>query len=146
MICSPSGRRQLSCPPVATTSRTSPSRSSSSIDPGRAFEDQRGAESNLLRAPFNAIRDENPKVIFLTADLAAYTDLSRLPTERPRQFLDVGMAEQNLMCIAGGLAKTGLLPIATTFAVYASRRAFDQMVICMGLGAGQLAERIGALQ
>ena len=39
---------------------------------------------------------------------------------------DVGIAE--------GLAKTGLLPIATTFAVCASRRAFDQMVISMGTG------------
>ena len=38
------------------------------------------------------------------------------------------------MCIAGGLAKPGFLPIATTFAVYASRGAFDQMVISMGIG------------
>ena len=95
-------------------------------------------DRQVLKAPFDAaaieICDENPNVIFMTADLAAYTDLFRLPKERPRQFLDVGMAEQNLMCVAGGLAKTGFLPIATTFACYATRRAFDQMVISMGTG------------
>ena len=95
-------------------------------------------EREVLQAPFDGasieICDEYPQVIFLTADLASYTDLFRLPKERPRQFLDVGMAEQNLMCIAGGLAKTGFLPIATTFACYATRRAFDQMVISMGTG------------
>lgn len=95
-------------------------------------------EREVLQAPFDGasieICDAYPQVIFLTADLASYTDLFRLPKERPRQFLDVGMAEQNLMCIAGGLAKTGFLPIATTFACYATRRAFDQMVISMGTG------------
>lgn len=95
-------------------------------------------DREVLRARFDGaaveICDENPGAIFMTADLAAYTDLFRLPKERPRQFLDVGMAEQNLMCIAGGLAKTGFLPIATTFACYATRRAFDQMVMSMGTG------------
>lgn len=95
-------------------------------------------EREMVRAPFDRISvqicEEYPQIIVLTADLAPYTDMFQLPTERPRQFLDVGMAEQNLMCVAGGLAKTGFLPIATTFAVYATRRAFDQMVISMGTG------------
>jgi transketolase len=91
-----------------------------------------------LEAPFDddaaALCEAREDVIFLTADLSTYTDLYRVPKERPRQFLDVGMAEQNLMCIAGGLAKTGFTPIATTFACYATRRAFDQMVMSMGTG------------
>ena len=95
-------------------------------------------ERETVSAPFDRISvqicEENPQVIVLTADLAPYTDIFKLPTAMPRQFLDVGMAEQNLMCIAGGLAKTGFLPIATTFACYATRRAFDQMVISMGTG------------
>lgn len=95
-------------------------------------------ERETVHAPFDSISiqicDEQPQAIVLTADLAAYTDIFKLPAAKPRQFLDVGMAEQNLMCIAGGLAKTGFLPIATTFAVYATRRAFDQMVISMGTG------------
>ncbi|HZP87917.1 MAG TPA: transketolase C-terminal domain-containing protein [Burkholderiales bacterium] len=95
-------------------------------------------EREIVRAPFDAISvqicAENAEVIILTADLAPYTDIYRLPKEKPRQFLDVGMAEQNLMCIAGGLAKTGFMPIATTFACYATRRAFDQMVMSLGTG------------
>ena len=95
-------------------------------------------EREVVRAPFDSISmqlcAEHAELIILTADLAAYTDMFKLPASESRQFLDVGMAEQNLMCVAGGLAKTGFLPIATTFAVYATRRAFDQMVISMGTG------------
>ena len=75
-----------------------------------------------------------PNVIFMTADLQPYVDLHRLPKERPKQFLDVGMAEQNLLSVGAGISKAGFIPVATTFACYASRRAFDQMVICMGTG------------
>ncbi|MFV0473461.1 MAG: transketolase family protein [Pikeienuella sp.] len=80
------------------------------------------------------IAERHPDVIFMTADLQPYVDLHRMPVERPKQFLDVGMAEQNLLSIGAGLSKAGFIPVATTFACYASRRAFDQMVICMGTG------------
>ena len=62
-------------------------------------------ERETVPAPFDRISlqicEENAQVIVLTADLASYTDIFKLPTARPRQFLDVGMAEQNLMCVAG---------------------------------------------
>lgn len=73
-------------------------------------------------------------VMILSADLARYTDVITPPRKFPNQFLQVGMAEQNLLGIAGGLAKSGFLPIATTFAVYATRRAFDQLAMCMASG------------
>lgn len=89
-------------------------------------------------APFDNLSMElceaDPNVIILTADLQPYVDIFRVPKERPRQFLDVGMAEQNLLSVGAGISKVGFIPIATTFACYASRRAFDQMVICMGTG------------
>ena len=94
--------------------------------------------SEAVEAPFDAatvdLCERRPDVLVMTADLGPYVDLFRLPVERPRQFLDVGMAEQNLMAVGAGIAKAGWVPVATTFAVYASRRAFDQMVICMGTG------------
>lgn len=94
--------------------------------------------SKTVTAPFDLISMEicesNPNVIFMTADLRPYVDLNRVPKERPKQFLDVGMAEQNLLSVGGGISKAGFIPVATTFACYASRRAFDQMVICMGTG------------
>jgi transketolase len=93
---------------------------------------------STMTAPFDTVSMEicenNPNVIFMTADLRPYVDLHRVPLERPKQFLDVGMAEQNLLSVGAGLSKAGYIPIATTFACYASRRAFDQMVICMGTG------------
>ena len=90
-------------------------------------------------APFDKISmelcDADPNVIILTADLQPYVDIFRVPKEKPKQFLDVGMAEQNLLSVGAGISKVGFIPIATTFACYASRRAFDQMVICMGTGS-----------
>lgn len=89
-------------------------------------------------APFDAaivdLCRRRSDVIVLTADLSKGTDLMRLPRELPNQFVQVGMAEQNLMGVAGGLAKAGFVPVATSFAVYATRRAYDAMVICMGTG------------
>jgi transketolase len=49
----------------------------------------------------------------------------------PDRFFNVGMAEQNLVAVAAGLAKVGLLPYATTYAVFASRRAYDFMAIAV---------------
>lgn len=75
-------------------------------------------------------RREN--VIMLSADLSQYCDLYRVTSALPDQYVEIGMAEQNQVGVAAGLAKAGFIPITSTFASYASRRAFDQMVICMG--------------
>jgi len=64
-------------------------------------------------------------VIGMTADLAKYTDLHIFAQAHPERFLQMGMAEQLLMGAAGGLAKEGFTPFATTYAVFASRRAYD---------------------
>ncbi len=71
-------------------------------------------------------------VIMMSADLSQYVDLYRVTRELPEQYVEVGMAEQNLVGVAAGLAKAGFVPVATTFGSYASRRCFDQMLICMG--------------
>ena len=75
-------------------------------------------------------RREN--VLMMSADLSQYCDMFRICKELPDQYVEVGMAEQNLVGVAAGLAKAGWIPVATTFGSYASRRCFDQMVICMG--------------
>ena len=71
-------------------------------------------------------------VIMMSADLAHYVDLFKVTDKLPDQYVEVGMAEQNLVGVAAGLAKAGFVPVTTTFGSYASRRCFDQMVICMG--------------
>src|SRR5687767_711245 len=66
-----------------------------------------------------------PEVVGLTADLAKYTDLHLFAQAYPDRFYQMGMAEQLLMGAAGGFAKEGLVPFATTYAVFATRRAYD---------------------
>lgn len=67
----------------------------------------------------------HPEVVGLTADLAKYTDLHLFAQANPDRFYQMGMAEQLLMGAAGGLAKEGLVPFATTYAVFGTRRAYD---------------------
>ncbi len=67
----------------------------------------------------------NKNVVGMTADLAKYTDLHLFSTAYPERFFQMGMAEQLLMGAAGGMAKTGLTPFATTYAVFGTRRAYD---------------------
>jgi transketolase len=67
----------------------------------------------------------HPEVVGMTADLAKYTDLHVFAQAFPERFFQMGMAEQLLMGAAGGMAKTGLVPFATTYAVFGTRRAYD---------------------
>lgn len=87
-------------------------------------------------APFDTISYElcsrRKDVIMVSADLSKYTQLHKLKKELPDQHLEVGMAEQNLLSVAAGVSKAGFVPVATTFACYATRRAYDQMLVCMG--------------
>lgn len=80
-------------------------------------------------APFGkalvALAAERPDIVGMTADLSKYTDLHLFAQAHPERFFQMGMAEQLLMGAAGGMAKTGLTPFATTYAVFATRRAYD---------------------
>jgi transketolase len=76
----------------------------------------------------------HPELVVLSADLARYTDVMPFAEAYPERFIQVGMAEQNMMGIAGGLAKTGLLPIAVTYGVFATRRAYDQVAMALATG------------
>jgi transketolase len=88
-----------------------------------------GADQRVKAAPFGkALVDyaaDKPEVVGLTADLAKYTDLHLFAQAYPERFFQMGMAEQLLMAAAGGMAKEGLVPFATTYAAFGTRRAFD---------------------
>ncbi len=66
-----------------------------------------------------------PDVVGMSADLAKYTDMHIFAQAFPERFFQMGMAEQLLMGAAGGMAKEGFIPFATTYAVFAARRAYD---------------------
>ena len=91
------------------------------------------AQQTEVAAPFAAALVElgrvRQDVVVLSADLSKYTDVLPFAEEYPARFFQVGMAEANMMGIAGGLAKTGFLPIAVTYGVFASRRAYDQVAM-----------------
>ena len=84
---------------------------------------------DTVAAPFGhalvqaARRDD--RIVGLSADLAKYTDLHILAQAMPDRFYQMGMAEQVLISAAAGLAREGFIPFATTYAVFASRRAYD---------------------
>lgn len=70
-------------------------------------------------------RDNN--IVALDADLAGSTRSIIFGEKFPERFFDVGVAEQNMMCIAAGLATTGKIPFASTFAAFATGRTYDQI-------------------
>lgn len=68
---------------------------------------------------------ENEKVVVLDADLSKSTKTNGFKTEFKDRFFNAGIAEQNLMGMAAGMANVGLVPFASTFAVFATGRAFE---------------------
>jgi len=70
---------------------------------------------------------ENEKIVVLDADLSGATKTNIFAKQFPDRFFDMGIAEQNMMGVAAGMATSGLIPYVSTFAVFASGRAYDQI-------------------
>lgn len=70
-----------------------------------------------------------PRVVVLDADVAHPARLHHFARKFPDRFFQIGIAEQNMVGIAAGLALAGFIPFAVTFAVFAARRAADQIAI-----------------
>ena len=96
-----------------------------------ADENQRVVAAPFGKALVDYAKDR-PEIVGMTADLSKYTDLHLFAQAYPERFFQMGMAEQLLMGAAGGMAKEGFVPFATTYAVFGSRRAYDfiHQVIC----------------
>ncbi|MDU4750345.1 MAG: transketolase family protein [Clostridium butyricum] len=71
------------------------------------------------------IGHENENIVVLDADLSKSTKTNGFKTEFPDRFFNAGIAEQNLMGMAAGMSNIGLVPFASTFAVFATGRAFE---------------------
>lgn len=70
---------------------------------------------------------KNENVVVLDSDLAEATKTGIFAKEFPDRFFDMGIAEQNMMATAAGLSTCGKIPYASTFAVFAAGRAYDQI-------------------
>lgn len=88
----------------------------------------------------------NNNLVVLTADLASLSGLDRFTKTFPEKFLNIGIAEQNMIGIAAGLSSEGYLPVVTTYATFITMRSCEQIrhylgymglkVIVIGSGAG----------
>lgn len=97
-----------------------------------------------VAAPFGhalvALAEADHRIVGLSADLSKYTDLHIFAQAHPDRFYQMGMAEALLMSAAAGLAREGFVPFATTYAVFAARRAYD--FIAMAIAEENLPVKI----
>ncbi len=88
-------------------------------------------EKKSLRKAFGEflieIGERDPRVVALAADLAKSTYTEMFKEKFPDRHFEFGIQEQNMMGVAAGLASTGKIPFASTFAVFAAGRAYDQV-------------------
>ncbi|MFG3417252.1 transketolase family protein [Micromonospora sp. NPDC048063] len=91
-------------------------------------------------APFGhalaALAEQDQRIVGLTADLGKYTDMHIFAKAHPERFFQMGMAEQLLLGAAAGMAEVGLVPFASTYAVFAARRAYD--FLCLDIAEPNL--------
>ena len=85
---------------------------------------------------------EHDNIVVLDADLAGSTKTGMFGKEFPDRHFNCGIAEADMMCVAAGLSTTGLVPFASSFAMFASGRAFEQ--IRNSIGYPHLNVKIGA--
>ena len=82
------------------------------------------------------------KLVVLDADLAAATKTGIFKKEYPNQHFNCGIAEANMICVAAGMSTMGLVPFASSFAMFAAGRAFEQ--VRNSIGYPHLNVKIGA--
>src|SRR5215831_374617 len=84
-----------------------------------------GSSGDSLREAFgkalSSLADEFPQLVVLDADIAGGTGVHHFRKSHPARFLQFGIAEQNMMAAAAGMAAVGLIPVVTTFAVFCLR-------------------------
>ena len=83
-----------------------------------------------------------PSLVVLDADLASATKTGVFQKKYPERHIDCGIAEANMMGIAAGLSLTGKIPVASTFAMFAAGRAYEQ--VRNSIGYPHLNVKIGA--
>lgn len=92
-----------------------------------AVESTKMATAEIYGKTLVELGEKDPRVVALTADLAKSTKIGDFMGRFPDRFFNLGIAEQNLFGVAAGMAKNGLIPFASTFSVFASMRATDQL-------------------
>lgn len=93
-------------------------------------------KETISRPYFQTLRDygaRHPDVVSLMGDLTKSCEAEGFEQDFPERYFNLGMAEQNLIGVAGGMAHEGLRPLVHTFGVFISRRAYDQVQMAIGV-------------
>src|SRR5688500_10672450 len=107
-----------------------------------AGKSEPSATRNAYGAALVELGEAHEDVVAIDADLSVSTQSAKFGDAFPDRFFNVGAAEANMMSIACGLAVTGKVPYASTFAIFATGRSYDQ--IRLGIAHNELKVRIGA--
>lgn len=110
--------------------------------------------SGAVSAAAMELGENNENVVMMTADLCMFSGLERFKVAYPEKIYNLGIAEQNMVGVAAGMAKEGFIPFITTYASFAASRCLDQVRVNMaymklpikfiGLTAGYGAGILGA--
>ncbi|MDR3264065.1 MAG: transketolase family protein [Clostridiales bacterium] len=92
-----------------------------------AVESTKLAPAEIFGKTIAELGAKDPNIVCLSPDLATSTKMGDFLKVYPERFFNVGIAEQNMIGIAAGMAKAGLTPFASCFSVFASLRALDQV-------------------
>ena len=98
-----------------------------------------GGQRPVLPAPYQTVLKpygralvdlarQRPEIVCLTGDLTRQCEIDLFQEEFPDRFIHAGMAEANMIGVAGALARSGLIPFVHTFGVFATRRPLDQII------------------
>lgn len=102
------------------------------INPSNARQWSRIGSRGVFGQAILAIADQHPEMIVMSADLGNSSGLDRFKKAYPEQFLNIGIAEQNMIGVASGLAKEGFNVFATSFAPFITMRAAEQVRMNLG--------------
>lgn len=94
------------------------------------------------------LAEVNPRVVALDADLMTSTKMDRFAQRFPARFFQVGISEADLIGVAAGLAREGFIPFASSFAIFATGKAYDQIrqAVCYSGNAVKIVATHGGLQ
>lgn len=91
------------------------------------YDANKMASKEIYGRVLSELGEKDKRIVGVTADLAKSTNIGIFGDKFPDRIFNVGIAEQNLFGVAAGLAKTGLIPFASTFAIFACLRGGEQV-------------------
>lgn len=83
----------------------------------------------VLAADLEKLMAQNENIVLIDADLSKPNGLAGLKSKFPERVMDIGIAEQNMACIAAGMSSYGMIPFISTFTPFATRRICDQIAV-----------------